>query len=527
MRPKILRLVTLLALLTLVLTACTQTTATPTPTQPAATATPAQSVYWPTQGWRTSTPEQQGMDSERLVQAMDYLLEQEEFRIHSLSLVRNGYLVLDAYFYPFQAGWKHDLASVTKSWTATLVGAALQQGFIESLEQPVLGFFPGRSVANRDARKEAITVEDLLAMRSGLECVTAPTEVTLQETFASPDWVQFSLDRPMAAAPGQSWVYDSPAVHLLQGILQQAAGMDTLDFARQYLFDSLGISDVAWLADPQGINTGYGDLRLNPHDAAKLGVLYLQDGVWEGQRLLPEGWVDAATQPSGSSYDYGYLWWLSPGYYSARGRGGQRVVVVPEEEMVMVVTGGGGSSGTAIDRLLSSYILPACRSTAPLPANDDAVAVLQSKIEQAAAVPPFEPLPLPPLPQMAQFISGQTYALHHNSVALTHMTLTFYEPDEAGLRITTAGGPAGTREWEWRVGLDDVPRTAPGRYGLPALAKGRWTDDHTFSLQVDEIGNNHQWELTLTFQGDSLAATMVDLAGFFTEPIRMQGKLAP
>jgi CubicO group peptidase (beta-lactamase class C family) len=471
------------------------------------------------------------MDSELLVQAMDYLLEQDLFRVHSIAVVRNGYLVLDATFYPFQAGWKHDLASVTKSWTATLVGAALQQGFIESLEQPVLDFYADRRVANRDARKEAITVEDLLAMRSGLECVTAPTEVTLIDMMASRDWLQFSLDRRMAAAPGQRWVYDSPGVHLLQGIIQQAAGMDTLDFARQYLFSPLGISDIAWPADPQGTNTGYGDLRMKPHDMLKLGYLYLQDGTWEGQRLLPEGWVDAATQPADgpqpSSSGYGYLWWLSPHGYSALGRGGQEVVVVPEEEMVVAITAGGGRSGTVINHLLSTYVLPACRSTAPLEANADAVAALQSRIELAAAVPPFEPLPPPPLPETAEDVSGQTYALQTNWLGLTSMTLTLYEPDEAGVRITTSGGPAGTPEWEWRAGLDGVPRTAPGRYGLPAAATGGWTDDHTFAIQLDEIGNNFQWELTLSFQGDLLAVSMEDPSGFFSEAIQLQGQPVP
>jgi len=511
-------------MLALLLTSCAQLAPTPTPTW-----TPAEPAYWPTDGWRTSTPEQQGMDSELLVQAMDYLLQQELYRVHSLLVVRNGYVVLDAPFYPFQPAWKHDLASVTKSWTATLVGVALEQGFIESLQQPMLAFFAERKVANRDARKEAITVEDLLAMRSGLECVNAPTEVTLIEMLASQDWVQFSLDRPMAAAPGQSWVYDSPGVHLLQGIIQQAAGMDTLDFAMQHLFDPLGISDVAWLADPQGINAGYGDLRLRPHDAAKLGYLYLRDGVWDGQRLLPEGWVDAATQPADgpqpSGSGYGYLWWLSPDGYSARGRGGQRIVVVPEKEIVMVVTGGGGRSGTVIDELLSSYILPACKSTTPLAANSDAVATLQAMVEQAAAVPPFEPLPPASLPEITKRVSGQTYALEDNRFALRSVTLTTYEPDEAGVRITVSGGPAGSPKWEWRVGLDDVARTSPGRYGMPAAAKGGWSSDDTFVFVVDEIGNNFVWEIALTFNEDKVSVTMQDLTGFFTEVVHMRGQL--
>jgi CubicO group peptidase (beta-lactamase class C family) len=496
--------------------------------RPTPASTPAQPGYWPTGGWRTSTPEQQGMDSELLVQAMDDLLQQELYRVHSLLVVRNGHVVLDAAFYPFQAGWKHDLASVTKSWTATLVGVALQQGLIESLQQPALAFFPGRSVANRDARKEAITVEDLLAMRSGLQCVTSPTEVTLIDLMASPDWVQFTLDLPMVAAPGQRWVYNSPGVHLLQGIIQEAGGMSTLDFARRFLFDPLGISDVAWLADRQGINAGYGELRLKPHDAAKLGYLYLQDGVWEGQRLLPESWVAAATtegpQPSGSGY--GYLWWLSAEHYSAQGRGGQRVVVVPDKEMVVVFTGGGGRSGSAIDAVISSYILPACTSITPLAANPGAVAELKVRVDQAAAMPPFEPLPPPSLPEIAERVSGQTYALEDNRFALSSVALTTYEPDEAGLRISVSGGPAGTPEWEWRVGLDDLPRTSPGRYGMPASAKGGWSTNDTFTFVVDEIGNNHIWQLTLTFDEESVVVTMRDVTGFFPEAMHIEGQLA-
>jgi hypothetical protein len=128
---------------------------------------------------------------------------------------------------------------------------------------------------------------------------------------------------------------------------------------------------------------------------------------------------------------------------------------------------------------------------------------------------------------MAQRVSGQNYALQANSIALTHTTLTMYPPDEAGLRISAAEPRVGTHEWEWRVGLDGVPRTALGRYGMPATATGAWTDGNTFFLQVDEIGNNFQWALTLTFEGDSLAVSMVDPTGFYTEAIQLQGQLVP
>jgi CubicO group peptidase (beta-lactamase class C family) len=260
-------------LLLLLLGACTSLTApatlsppppTATPVPPTAVATPTAATtpfapdYWPTEGWRTSTPEEQGMDSERLAETMDYLQEQSSFDIHSLLIIRNGYIVIDAYFYPFAADTLHDLASATKSFTSSLIGIAIDKGYIESVEQPVLDIFSERTVANVDADKRAMTVEDLLTMRSGFKCINQPTEVTLSEMWASPDWSQFTLDLPMAAEPGARYVYCSPNVHLLSVIIQETTRMSALAFAQEHLFGPLGVSDVIWPSDPQGNNWGWG-----------------------------------------------------------------------------------------------------------------------------------------------------------------------------------------------------------------------------------------------------------------------------
>jgi hypothetical protein len=149
-----------------------------------------------------STPEQQGMDSTQLAKAVDYLTNQRMYTIHSLLVIRNGTIVTDAYFYPFKPGEKHDLASVTKSVTSTLVGMAIKQGYIASVRQPVLSFFPGRKIANVDAYKNAMTIEDLLTMRAGLECAYSPGEIALIQMTQSQDYVQHALDLPMVDAPG-------------------------------------------------------------------------------------------------------------------------------------------------------------------------------------------------------------------------------------------------------------------------------------------------------------------------------------
>ena len=249
---------------------------------PAAVLAQDEAVPWPTEGWVTSTPEEQGMDSALLADGLEYLMEQSGFDIHSLTVIRNGHIVTDANFFPFRAGELHDLASVTKSFTATLVGMAIEQDLIEGVEQPVLEVFPDRTVANLDADKEAMTVEDLLTMSPGFECRRSPD--TTAQMMETPDWVQFALDQPMTHEPGTAWAYCGVASHLLSAAIAETSGMHALDFASSHLLLPLGIDDARWFTDPQGNHRGWGDLFLHPHDAAKLGYLYLSGGEWDGRQ---------------------------------------------------------------------------------------------------------------------------------------------------------------------------------------------------------------------------------------------------
>lgn len=163
----------------------------------------------------------------------------------------------------------------------TLIAIVAEQGKL-NLDAPVLSFFPDRTIANRDARKERVTVRHLANMANGMESVCfANDEGTLNEMTASPDWVQFALDCKMTSEPGYTFCYDSPGMHLLSAILQKATGMTTLEFARQNLFGPLGIRDVIWLTDPQGYTHGWSDLYLHPRDVAKLGYLWLNKGTWQ------------------------------------------------------------------------------------------------------------------------------------------------------------------------------------------------------------------------------------------------------
>jgi len=304
--------------------------------EPATTATsvPALSAialplepYWPTQGWRTSTPEQQGMDSAQLIQMLDAVTARR-LDIHSILIIRHGYLVAEVYYGSNSPTLKHELYSVTKSFTSALVGIAIQKGHIAGVSQPVLDLFADRQVANVDARKKAMTLEHLLTMSSGLDWPESGSAYTTTANpyvgmMRSPNWVQFVLDRPMAQPPGAVFNYNSGASHLLSAIVQKTTGTSTLAFARENLWKPLGITDVAWGADTSGIAVGGSDLRLTPRDMAKLGYLYLRGGVWDGQQIVPAEWVKTSTTKhitSGNAgLDYGYQWWIWPDGFAAQG----------------------------------------------------------------------------------------------------------------------------------------------------------------------------------------------------------------
>ena len=248
-------------------------------------------VYWPTEGWKNSTPEEQGIDSAVLAEGLQAIRD-NDIRTHSLLVIRNGSVVIDAYFYPYDGKTPHELASVTKSLMTTLIAIAADQGKLQ-LDQPMVSFFPNRTIANRDPMKERIEVKHLAGMSSGLDSVGLENdEGTLREMQESQDWVQFAIDRRVVSEPGTRFVYDSPGMHILSAILQEATGMTALEFGRENLFEPLGIRDVIWPVDPQGFNYGWGDLYLYPHDAAKIGYLWLNNGVWDNEQIVSRKWVE-------------------------------------------------------------------------------------------------------------------------------------------------------------------------------------------------------------------------------------------
>jgi CubicO group peptidase (beta-lactamase class C family) len=271
------------------------------------------------------------MDSARLAQAFSFIKDQG-LNLHSLLVIRNGHLVVEAYFSSYHANTRHVLYSCTKSFIATLVGIAMDQGSLTSVDQPVLDFFPDQDFANPGPHKSALTLEHLLTMTSGLKW----TENDIYPLYSNRDWIHFMLDRPLETAPGDQFNYCSGCSHLLAAILQQATGTQLLDFARANLFAPLGITDLVWETDPAGLPIGGWGLEMTPRDMAKLGYLYLNDGAWDGKQIVSASWVQRAVAKhitTGGDLDYGYQWWVDPAgrAYAALGLNGQTIFAVPED----------------------------------------------------------------------------------------------------------------------------------------------------------------------------------------------------
>jgi len=374
----------------------------------------------------------------------------------------------------------------------------------------MVSFFPDRSIANRDALKERITVRHLASMSSGLECTAERDEETLQQMQAAPDYIQFTLDRRVVAEPGTRFTYCSPAIHLLSPILQQATGMTTLDFARQHLFEPLGFGEVMWPQDPQGYYDGWADVSLHPHDMAKLGFLFLHKGQWEGQQIVSRRWVEEATQvqvatPAEDVDPYGYGWWMVPdveGVYRADGRGGQYIFVLPQWDMIVVTTGGGFEMDEIGEQLLASF----SDFENPLPANPEGVARLEAAID--AVLHPPEPGPVAPLPDLTRAISGKMYIFEPNPVGLQSSGLVFDDMSEATAFIKFSGRPMVSVP----VGLDGVYRFSAGPDGRPQAYRGAWTDPQTFLLEYDGITNNDHAFLQFSFEGDKVEVSVQETA---------------
>jgi len=348
-------------------------------------------------GWETASLEQVGMDPGPLLDLLDLFSNTDNHMTHSLLIVKDQRLVFEEYWpgvdlepgtlspveRSFDRTTLHYVASVSKSITSALVGIALDQGLIGSVEDSLFSFFPEYSDLKREDNGQ-ITLEHLLSFSSGYDWnehvygFDDPRDSHYQ-MFNTPDPLGFLLGRPVVSDPGSEFLYNSGDTNVLGEIVRRVSGSQTLvEFADRYLFQPLGIQAYDWVRFPlaDAVTFASGGVSLRPRDMAKLGALYLNGGVWNGQRIVSAGWVDASTELTTplvgdyrTLYGYGYNWWLGRSpyrdqeveYFLASGWGGQNVYVFPELGLIIVFTAGGfyNSRPLNVNDIIEDYIFVA------------------------------------------------------------------------------------------------------------------------------------------------------------------------
>lgn len=310
------------------------------------------------------------LDADLIHKMIDRIIDGTYPNIHSVLLIKDGKLILEEYFYEYHADKLHELRSASKTFTSALVGAAVSNGFIKSLDDKVLTYFPDYQFRNLTPQKEAITIKNMLTQQSGLACNDYDSNSPGNETkiYRTADWVKTILDLPMAGEPGDKADYCSGNTIVLGKIVEKSSKSSLYDFAGKYLFGPLGVKNFRWdfITDQQH-QDDFGQVYLKPRDMAKLGLLYLNGGNWKGTQILPKQYVAQSLMKHAvvDGIDYGYLWWresltasgIRYDGMAAKGNGGQRIFIWPEQNMVAVVTGGNYNTQSPANKMLIECVL--------------------------------------------------------------------------------------------------------------------------------------------------------------------------
>jgi CubicO group peptidase (beta-lactamase class C family) len=471
---------------------------------------------WPTKDWEVSTSEAQGLDSAALARLVDLV---GTYKQDSLLIIRHGKIVVDAYYAPYAPNIRHDLRSVTKSFIGTLTAIEVEKGLLDSVNHSTVDLFADKHIANLDDAKKAMTIQNLLDMTSGIswkESAYTPDE-TIMQMYKSPDRTEFVLSQPMSDPPGARFYYNGGNPYVLSALITKKAGRNALDFARDELFKPLGISSVRWGdADAQGVTDGESGLYLTPHDMAKLGYLYLHDGSWDGQQIIPSWWVDRVRQGPVTATDgfhYANLWWSLPekNAYMAIGRHSQYILVLPKLDIVAVMTGISQGEEFFGGEKLTDEIAATVRSGDPLPPASNAQSLLATSIQKAASERASQ---VGMTPELAKTVSGKTYKFRDNDLRVRTFSINLLGSNPSW-EITTATQRLDrpTARFSGPLGLDGLFRKGtPAPYGIDAV-KGSWLDDNTFAMERRILGHGEMQRWTLAFDGRKVDVKFEDTDG--------------
>lgn len=453
-----------------------------------------------------SAPETQGISSAAILAFVD-AAEQQLDALHSFMLVRHGQVVAEGWWSPYAPQEPHMLFSLSKSFTSTAVGLAVAEGRL-SVDDPVLSFFPDAAPPAISANLAAMRVRHLLSMSTGHVEDTTPA---LHQAVDG-DWARAFLAQPVVRPPGTHFLYNSGATYMLSAIVQRLTGQTLLDYLQPRLFAPLGIVNPTWESCPRGVNVGGWGLKITTEEIARFGQLYLQQGAWDGQQLVPAAWVAEATSrqiDNGSNpesdWEQGYcyqFWRCRHGAYRGDGAFGQYCIVLPAQDAVLAITSGLADM-QAVLNLVWEILLPALQPTA-LPSDDAAHHALQQRLSTLALSPQAGATSS----SLARSVSGRRYQFAANEQGgdadlprINAVTLDF---GENGVLITLDDSfwvqKISCGYGEWVHGAMTVDARGPQRVAV----SGAWTTEKSFVVKYVFYQTPFCNTTTFTFDGDQL-----------------------
>lgn len=446
-----------------------------------------------------STPEAQGVHSEAILDFIE-TADRELPDMNSFMLLRHGQVVAEGWWTPYNADSRHELYSLSKSFTSTAAGLAIAEGKF-SLDDFVISFFPDDLPAEKSDKLRNLRVRHLLSMATGHE---SEPQLAAQDQ----PWTKTFLGHPLEFEPGTHFLYNTPSTYMVSAIVQKQTGQTVLEYLQPRLFAPLGIEGARWGTSPQGISLGGYGLNIRTEDIARLGQLYLQKGLWNGKQLLPASWVEMATSKqidngnnpeSDWNQGYGFQFWrCRHDCYRGDGAFGQYCVMMPNQDAVIAITSGVKNMQAVLD-LVWDKLLPAMESAA-LP--DAPVSQEKLQIRLASLQVPI--VAGRAACDTAKSISGKKYTLTDAPGGLQMLSLrTSVEPGAEPVLIVRRDGieqEAACGYQRWVKG--SLPLRGAG--SQPVAISGAWTADDTFTVKVCFFETPHTLTLQLKFTGEEV-----------------------
>lgn len=445
-------------------------------------------IAYPGPSWEQASPESQGIDSVTLVSMMEEL-QSSSLDIDGILVVRNGRLVFQAYNAPYSPDIPHRIWSCTKSVVSTLIGIAIDEGYIRNTRVPVADLFPSRGESLAETVSRNLRLEHLLTMTTGLEAKDSYLYrwEGLASMRGSKDWVTFALSRPRIHKPGTRFDYSNQASYLLGAAVAEATERPTDEYADEKLFTPLGCRPHAWDRAPDGSVLGWGGLWLLPGDLARFAWLATRQGEWKGRRIVPAEWFEEATKPHAAAGtlqpDYGYQWWTADdGTVMALGYGGQYAIIEPRENLAVVfVSSLEERLFREPERLYRRYILPGL-SAEPLQENPDSLRrlnTLASSWDRTFAEGA-------PIPETLKEHLGERYILERNVYGLRAVEFTLEQGTLVYREIYA------DRDIRYTVGNGEYALSSTN--GLTYAVAARFDDSDRFEMREIGVGQAY-WNL--------------------------------